>query len=204
VAAATAGAVAVCLWSLAAVLRPDLSATYWLGLATHPERAGDATTALDQSTHGLLLRAGWTSPGLWALLAAIALAIGVWRARAAHLAGDELAAIALVGIAGLLASPISWIHHFVWIVPATGVLLGDGTDRRRRIAWGAAVALFALDVPLWSRVLPLGGIVRAVTDNAFVLASWALLLFLPVSAPRQEHRLGSVVVSGTREHAGAR
>jgi alpha-1,2-mannosyltransferase len=141
---------------------------------------------------------------LWAALAVVALAIGVWRARAAHLAGDELAAIALIGIAGLLASPISWIHHFVWIVPATGVLLGDGTDRRRRVAWAATLALFVLDVPMWSKGVPLDGVVRAITDNAFVLASWALLLFLPVSAPRQERRLGSAVVWRTREHAGVR
>ena len=48
----------------------------------------------------------------------------------------------LVGIAGLLVSPVSWIHHAVWIVPATGVLLGDGRTRRQWVAWGSVMLVF--------------------------------------------------------------
>ncbi|HEY5822534.1 MAG TPA: glycosyltransferase 87 family protein [Propionibacteriaceae bacterium] len=51
-----------------------------------------------------------------ALSALVALA-GVWAALLWHRLGDVRLAINLCGVAGLLASPVSWLHHFVWIVP---------------------------------------------------------------------------------------
>ena len=108
------------IWALTALLRPDLSHTYWLDIAIHPTRAGDLAAVIDQSTNGMLLRLGWTGGVLWAGFAALALGVGLVRASTAHRAGNELAAITLIGIATVLASPVSWIHHAVWIVPATG------------------------------------------------------------------------------------
>ena len=123
--------------------------------------------------NGMLQRLGWTSTAVWAALATAVLVVGLRRAREAHLAGDELAAISLVALAGVLASPISWVHHAVWIVPVTGVLLGDGRARGRWIAWGATMLVFLADVPLWGRAgVPLGGFVRVLAENAFVLAPW--------------------------------
>jgi alpha-1,2-mannosyltransferase len=111
------------------------------------------------------------------------LVIGLRRAREAHLAGDELAAVSLVALAGVLASPISWIHHAVWIVPVSGVLLGDGRARGRWIAWAATMLVFLADVPLWERArVPLGPVVRPIAENAFVLALAALLLLLPIGS----------------------
>ena len=115
-------------------------------------------------------------------------ASGLVRASAAHRAGNELAAITLIGIATVLASPVSWIHHAVWIVPATGVILGDGRDRGRRIAWTATTVLFLLHVPVWSTLLGLSsdGLGSIVLGNAYVWAAWGLLLFLPTRAPADE------------------
>ncbi len=185
-AAAVAGATAVGLWAVTAMVRPGVSRTYWLDVITHPERTGDPAAVMDQSMNGLLHRVGWSSPLLWAALTCVAIGIGLWRARRAHIAGDELAAISLVAIATLLASPVSWIHHAVWIVPATAVLLGDGTDRRRRVAWAITVAVFLSDAPMLARAgVPLPGPTAFLAENAFVFAFWALLLFLPISAPRE-------------------
>ena len=187
-AAATAIASAVGIWAVTALVRPDLSRTYWLDIAPHPTRVGDLASVIDQSTNGLLLRLGWDAPVLWVGLAALALGIGLVRASAAHRAGNELAAVALIAIAGMLASPVSWIHHAVWIVPATGVILGDGRDRGRRIAWTATVVLFLLHVPVWSTLigLPGGRLSAVVLENAYVWAAWALLLFLPVGTDASE------------------
>ena len=173
------------IWTLTALLRPDLSRTYWFDIAIHPTRAGDLASVIDQSTNGTLLRLGWTNSELWVGLAALALGIGLARARTAYRTGDELAAITLIGIASVLASPVSWIHHAVWIVPATGVILGDGRTRGRRIAWAATTLLFLLHVPQWSAMLGLsnGSIQGIVLANAYVWAAWGLLLFLPVRTP---------------------
>jgi alpha-1,2-mannosyltransferase len=175
-----ASATAVGLWAATALVRPGISSNYWFQVLIHPERAGDAGDVFDQSLNGMLQRFGWSSNAVWLVLAAAVLVVGVWRAREAHLAGDELAAVSLVGLAGVLASPISWIHHAVWIVPVGGVLLGDGRGRRRRIAWIVTMLLFLADVPLWERAgVPVDGF-RVLTENAFVLAQLTLLVLLPI------------------------
>jgi alpha-1,2-mannosyltransferase len=59
-------------------------------------------------------------------------------------AGDEVAALTCVAFAGLLVSPISWSHHWVWFAPAILVLLARGLRR------GAAVlALVPALAPQW-------------------------------------------------------
>jgi alpha-1,2-mannosyltransferase len=182
-AAVVASGTAVGLWALTAALRPSTSSTYWFQVAIHPERAGDATDVFNQSLNGALQRigdgAGWAT-ALWAIVAAAVLVVGLRRARDAHVAGDELAAVSIVAVAGVLISPISWVHHAVWIVPVTGVLLGDGRSRGRWIAWAATMLVFLADVPLWGRAgVPLGPL-HVITENAFVLAQVALLVLLPI------------------------
>jgi alpha-1,2-mannosyltransferase len=63
-------------------------------------------------------------PALAGLAAsAVVAALGVWAAALWHRLGDVRFAVVLCGIAGLLASPVSWLHHFVWIVPMAVCLL---------------------------------------------------------------------------------
>ena len=192
-AAIAASATAVGLWAVTAALRPSTSSSYWFQIAIHPERAGDASDVFNQSLNGMLQRIGHASDAssnaAWAALAVIVLVVGMRRAREAHLASDELAAVALVGLTGVLVSPISWVHHAVWIVPVTGVLLGDGRTRGRWIAWAATMLLFLADVPLWGRAgVPLGPL-RFIAENAFVVAMLVLLALLPI-----EHELETIVV----------
>ena len=47
---------------------------------------------------------------------------GLWRARRAALGGDELAGLTLAGLVGVLVSPVSWVHHIVWVFPAMVIL----------------------------------------------------------------------------------
>jgi alpha-1,2-mannosyltransferase len=182
-AVAVSAAATVALWGITALIHPGISTTYWLHEAIRTERAGDASDVFNQSLNGLLQRIGWSSTVVWAVLATVVLVVGLRRARAAHLAGDELAAVSLVALAGVLASPISWVHHAVWIVPVTGVLLGDGRVRGRWIAWGATMLVFLADVPLWERAgVPLGSFVGPIAENAFVVALAALLVLLPIGS----------------------
>ena len=175
-----ASATAVGLWLVTALVHPGISSTYWFHEAIHTDRAGDAADVFNQSLNGTLQRIGWTSTAVWAVAAAAVLVVGLRRAREAHLAGDELAAVALVGLAGVLASPISWVHHAVWIVPVSGVVLGGGRTRARWIAWGATMLLFLADVPLWGRAGVPVGVFHVLTENAFVIAFVVLLVLLPI------------------------
>jgi len=199
-AAVTASLTALGLWAVVAVVRPELSREYWFHVAFNAERTtADMGIVINQSLSGLLHRLGWDGVVIWGVLAGAALVVGLVRARAAHRAGDELAAVALVGLAGLLVSPVSWIHHAVWIVPVTGVLLGDGRSRRQWIAWGGVMLVFLLRLPLWawSGAIPTNTLTAFVFENAYVWAYGALLLFLPITRSRRAAAAASIPSLGS-------
>lgn len=60
--------------------------------------------------------------------AALVAAVGVWAAALWYRLGQQRLAVTLCGVAGLLASPVSWVHHFVWVVPLAFCLL-EGSVR---------------------------------------------------------------------------
>jgi alpha-1,2-mannosyltransferase len=187
-AALTASVTALGVTLVTAALRPDLARDYWTVDLFHPDRIGDPGFVSNQSLYGWLERTGWLSTPVWALLAGAAMVVGMRRALAAHRAGNELAAVSLVGLLGLIVSPISWIHHGVWIIPATGVLLGDGRSRSRAIAWVAVVCLFVLRLPVWAedgQGVGAIGFGVSVLKNSYVAAYCALLLSLPIAGGRR-------------------
>jgi alpha-1,2-mannosyltransferase len=144
--AVTAVATSAVCTLLAYAIAPDASRLYWLHTFYDTSRVGVPYIS-NQSPLGALTRIlrGTAEVGDWYM--AIPLTIGVagltvaamWARR-----GDWLSATAVTGVTGLLVSPISWAHHWVWIVPALAVLLRNGT---RKTAL-AGFILFALS-PLW-------------------------------------------------------
>lgn len=57
------------------------------------------------------------------VLAAVVAVLGIAAAVLMHKMGEVALAVCLAGLTSLLASPISWSHHYVWIVPFGLVLL---------------------------------------------------------------------------------
>jgi alpha-1,2-mannosyltransferase len=97
-----------------AVLGRD-SAAYWTGRFARP--GDDPTRLVNQSLNGLVLRAhGGTL--LWLVAAAVVAAVGLTAAALAARRGHELLGVCLCAATGLLISPTSWTHHWVWVVPA--------------------------------------------------------------------------------------
>jgi alpha-1,2-mannosyltransferase len=77
----------------------------------------------NQSVLGVWTRLmGEASRGGLVLSVLVAL-IGLAAAVLMHRAGEVAFALCLAGLTSLLASPISWSHHYVWIVPFGIVLL---------------------------------------------------------------------------------
>ena len=69
---------------------------------------------------------------------------------------DEKAfAVALVGLTTCLASPLSWTHHYVWILPMAMAVLSPGVPRWARYLGGFWVVWVCVCLPL--AVLPYGG-----------------------------------------------
>jgi alpha-1,2-mannosyltransferase len=170
---------------LAIVLLPRPSREYWLHLVFAPTRAGNPGYFTNQSLFGVITRfhlAAW----LWPVAALAVAALGLWRAALAHRRGQELVAVALVGLTGLAVSPISWQHHAVWIVLVIGVLAAWAATAPSpaRIATALGVlVLFVLPFPLFGHQLLSVGLAPAfarVLENSYVLAYLALLLTLPL------------------------
>lgn len=100
------------------LLAPADSVRYWHTTIFDPDRIGGAAFATNQSLRAALTRldlpAGLTQ-ACWLLLA-IAVLVLAWRG--ARRSPDPVIALLVVAAAGLVVSPVSWSHHWVWIVPA--------------------------------------------------------------------------------------
>jgi alpha-1,2-mannosyltransferase len=143
-AALTSIASAATVTLLAAAVAPRASWAFWTEVLWRGEGLGRSNYTPNQSIMGLLSRL-WRpdapSTLLWAVLVASVLGYGLWRARRAALAGDELVGLTLTGLVGSLASPVTWAHHLYWFVPALVVLVDVAATRAdRRAIWSGILA----------------------------------------------------------------
>ena len=120
-AALTAAITAGVLTLLAAVVLPRESLDFWTRLAHGDTGLGHSLIYYtNQSVLADFVRIFGLGPAgivLGLLASAAVVALGVWAAALWHRAGDVRLAVMLCGVASLLASPVSWLHHFVWVVP---------------------------------------------------------------------------------------
>jgi hypothetical protein len=138
--------------ALAWVVLPGASWSYWTDPSAALRRVGGIDTFANQSLHGAFAVLGLP---MWLLpIAVLGLAVpAMLAARRLHLAQKTLAAVCCVGLLTLLISPVSWVHHAVWVVPVAGVLVAQGRSVAR-IAFAAGVTvLFILRIPLFGSVM---------------------------------------------------
>lgn len=91
---------------------------YFTDLLGDARRVGPIGTSFNQSWRGAISRilghdAGYGPVVLAAIAVTAVLAVLAWRA----LDSDRLGCLLVVQLVGLLISPISWTHHWVWLVP---------------------------------------------------------------------------------------
>lgn len=113
---------------------------YFTDLLGDAGRVGPIGTSFNQSWRGAVSRilghdAGYGPVVLFAIAVTAVLAMLAWRA----LDSDRLGSLLVVQLFGLLISPISWTHHWVWLVPLM-IWLIDGPWRSRPgarwLGWG--------------------------------------------------------------------
>jgi alpha-1,2-mannosyltransferase len=119
---------------------------YWFELLGAADRVGPVGSVINQSLRGALSRSlGYDVEMSWPWLLAAAVSVALtWVAlRAAVKAGDTLATVIIVQLFGLLVSPISWSHHWLWVIP---LVLWLVHGRRNLVLAGVWVVAVASDV----------------------------------------------------------
>jgi len=126
-AAAAAGTFAATL-AIGFAALPGPSASYWLtGYFIRPGRTGSVHSLVNQSLLGLLARSHGSvsqAQGPWLALSLAVAAIGLLAGAMLSRTGRPVQGWTLVGITSVLVSPISWDHHWIWIVPFFTLLAG--------------------------------------------------------------------------------
>ena len=165
---------------------PTAANQFWFETVMDAERVGAVGYTMNQSVNGALWRA--FGPGgssmAWLLITAGMLGLAWATIRGFARAGYPAHGVITCAVFGLLASPISWSHHWVWAVPVLLVLADAALGSRREpaaamlaVAWLVATA----SSMLWR--LPAGEgveysvpiVVKALSDVYVVLGLLTLL-----------------------------
>jgi alpha-1,2-mannosyltransferase len=168
---------------------PRASWSYWHGTFFDMSRMlPDNNEFLNQSLRGLLARLPFTSAhgtGLWLLVVGVVgvagLAVAVWASRR----GEELAGVLACAITGLLVSPLSWVHHWVWCAPVIVLCAHRAWRGRHRLAGvGTGVVWLVCAVSsAWWLLQPsaeFAGFTSVVFTNQFIAVGVVLLGVLAI------------------------
>ncbi|MGH3229937.1 MAG: glycosyltransferase family 87 protein [Streptosporangiaceae bacterium] len=193
-AALTAALVALAVTLGAWLLLPQDSVTYWTSAIFDSGRLGSNSGTSNQSLRGLLLRAlpPLGLPGvLWVAAAAAVAVAGFATVRRLARQSREMEAMAVTALIGVLASPVSWIHHYVVVVLVIGAILADGRAPRRVVLAAGTAVYFALTIPWWGQSLlgqrDVPAVAARVVQDGFGIAALALVVILARPRAPAEH-----------------
>jgi alpha-1,2-mannosyltransferase len=158
-----------------ALLFPRASVTWWLGGAfLDARRTGFAGYLANQSLLGMTTRLAGTVPpaAAWLVLAVLAGGPALVLAALVHRQGRPVHGWVICAVTGLIISPVSWDHHWVWIAPALAVLTDTAVRARpaRRAGWWASAGLAAMAFGAWPSMRPGGAAVP-----------WGLIWYAPAT-----------------------
>ena len=128
---------------------PKDSVEYWFHALQDPSRVGGLAYMANQSIRGVLHRFDPGQPVetlLWVALSAITVLLAVIVARRTR---NDVVALLGIALAGLLVSPVSWSHHWVWCVPA---FLALGFAARRtwsKVVLAVLLVIFCVQPFTW-------------------------------------------------------
>ena len=140
------------------IVVPGDSSDFWFnGLFVQDGRTGFAGWTGNQSLHGLVTRLAGSLKAAtipWGVTLVVAAVVGLVAAALFDRAGHRMLAIVTASLVGLLDSPISWDHHWVWVAPGMMVAGHYAVRAWREGKWravagclGTAVALLLIFAP---------------------------------------------------------
>ena len=137
--------------AIAFLITPGDSWTYWTKDVLNSKRAGALLYTSDQNLSSVLqgLHHGPVPPSVLVPTLVLTGVGGMALAAWAHRRSSVVLGLLVCATTGLIISPITWVHHMVWVVPVI-IWLAAGADRPRRgpLLAGFTVVLFVA-APIW-------------------------------------------------------
>lgn len=98
---------------------PSASLTYWGGLVFHSSRVADPFDTPNQSLSGMMARVFHSGhfQNWWFIVLAVVAIGGLAVATFAYRRRADFLGMTATAITGLLISPVSWEHHWVYVIP---------------------------------------------------------------------------------------
>lgn len=116
---------------------------YWTTELFDTNRVGDTDRTSNVSALGTLTRLlpDSTAKVVW-LAAVVVVGVAAFWIAAKWWNHSTLVSASVIGVTALFVTPISWVHHWVWLIPAGGaaVALAIRAFRLRRMAVGFVMA----------------------------------------------------------------
>jgi alpha-1,2-mannosyltransferase len=169
---------------------PSDSARYWFHEVTDARRTGALGVVSNQGWNGLVHRApfdgGHLGTATWLVLSLATLAGGVVLTRWLVEGARTVEALTVLALTELLVSPVSWTHHWSWLVVVPIVAVGLWSVHRQVAV--ALLVLLALAVAapyLWLQHGPLAFL----ATNSLVLAAAVVLVLWLVAEGRRRASL---------------
>lgn len=164
------------------LLLPGTSLTYWGKLIRGDSGINDGILfKTNQSVMGVCTRLFGEGNRVGLVAAVLVLVLGIAASVALHRVGEVSLGLCIAGLTGLLVSPISWSHHYVWVLPLAVLLVRD-------VGVPAFVRVPGLFFGIWTafapyKILPGGdnkelsySVLSMTIDNIGVVAGVALLV----------------------------
>ncbi len=129
------------------------SLEYWTSTVYETDRIGPSGVNTNQNITGMLARLNLTPSlkvSLWALASLLVLGLTLWAVQRVLRAGEPMLALVCVALFGLVVSPVSWSHHWVWALPT--VTVTAVLAYRRRNPALAAVAAIGVALMVWPTI----------------------------------------------------
>jgi alpha-1,2-mannosyltransferase len=153
---------------------PRASWLYFTKDAFDAARVGPADRLDNQTLHAAIARAHLSvPPALFDLISLLVLCVGIAVAAAAYRRSSNMLGILVCAATGLMLSPISWFHHYVWIVPGLIWLVLAADRPAKGECWAMAGALPFIVIP------PIrgagSGVLWYVQTNVYVITTLAFI-----------------------------
>lgn len=179
---------------------------YLFGSLADSTRVGPVSVLQNQSLAGAVAR--FNGGGVdsleggqrlaWAMACVLVLAVAALATRRWGEADQGVVGTAAAAIAGLLISPISWMHHWLWVIPTVALLVAEACRGRRMLpallaVLGLAAASFG---PQWffAAVGPWSPW-AFVGSNALVLWGLAVLSWTALAPPARPDQSPTMAAS---------